>query len=139
MGKSNVIVVDGANIAYIEPSKKGDPKVSNITSVVSLLKEKGYQPIVIIDASLHHKVDDPEQLDALINERVIRQAPAGTDADYFVLEVADENNANVVSNDRFEPYQKDFPWIKERRIPLMIVNGEVELYDPKLKGKQQSK
>ncbi len=62
----------------------------------------------------------------------IYQAPAGTDADYFVLETADQNGAYGVSNDQYLPYQDRFPWIKQRRIPVMIVNGMVELYEPKL-------
>jgi hypothetical protein len=35
----------------------------------------------------------------------------------------------VVSNDRFEKYSQRFEWIEERRVPLMIINGEVELYE----------
>ncbi|HBY96831.1 MAG: hypothetical protein M5U01_33540 [Ardenticatenaceae bacterium] len=58
--------------------------------------------------------------------------PAETDADYFVLETAGREEALVVSNDQFEPYQDRFPWIEQRRVPLMIINGEVELYKPKL-------
>ncbi len=123
------IVIDGANVAYIEPSAAGEPKVSNIVAVVQELRSRGLDPLVIVDASLRHEVDDPEQLDALIDDQTIRQAPADTDADYFVLEIAEEKNASVVSNDRYEPYQDEYPWIEERRVPLMIVKGQVHLYD----------
>lgn len=125
----STIVVDGANIAYIEPSAAGEPKVSNIVAVVQALRDRGLDPLVIVDASLRHEVDDPEQLEALIDDHTIRQAPADTDADYFVLEIAEEKNASVVSNDRYEPYQDEYSWIEERRVPLMIVKGQVHLYD----------
>ena len=132
MSNDNVIVVDGANIAYEELSKKGEPKVSNIIAVRNALKEQGFKPIIIIDASLRFNVDDPQQLEALIDDQEFRQVPAETDADYFVLETADRYGAPVVSNDRFEPYRDRYPWIEDRRVPVMIINGKVEIYQPKL-------
>lgn len=132
MGNREVIVVDGANVAYAEQSKEGKPKVSNLVAVRRALEEKGYTSVILIDASLRHQIDDPDQLEALMDDQVIRQAPAGTDADYFVLETADELDARVVSNDQFERYRDQYPWIRERRVPLMIVRGQVQLYEPKL-------
>ena len=44
-----VAVVDGANIAYIEESQEGKPKVSNLVAVRKALQEKGIEPIVIVD------------------------------------------------------------------------------------------
>jgi hypothetical protein len=128
MVKKSVIVVDGANVAYIEESKEGDPKVSNLVAVREALEAKGYEPVIIVDASLRHQVDDPDQLEALIEDQKIRQAPAGTDADYFILQFAEQKDALVVSNDEFEQYQDQFPWIEQRRVPLMIVHGDVQLY-----------
>jgi hypothetical protein len=139
MGKDKVAVVDGANIAYIEKSEKGEPKVSNLVAVRNTLEQQGFTPIIIVDASLIYKVDDRKQLDALIDKGQIRQAPAETDADYFVLEVAGESDGYVISNDRFEPYRDQFPWIDRRRIPLMIINGEVELYQPDLNDSNKDK
>lgn len=131
----SVAVIDGANVAYIEKNKKGAPKVSNLTEVRSTLTKMGYEVFIIIDASLRYQVDDPEKLESLLDKQIIHQAPAGTDADYFILEMANEMDAIVVSNDEYEQYQKKYPWIKERRLPLMIVNGHVELYRPNLKNK----
>jgi len=129
MTLSEVVVVDGANVAYAELSQKGEPKVSNLMAVRHALKQKGYEPILIVDASLRHQVDDPDQLEALIDDQVIRQAPAGTDADYFILEIAEQQGAYVVSNDEFERWRDQYPWIERRRVPLMIVKGQVELYE----------
>ncbi len=128
MAEESVIVVDGANVAYIEESKEGDPKVSNLVAIREELEAKGYEPVIIVDASLRHQVDDPDQLEALIEDQRIRQAPAGTDADYFILQFAEQKDALVVSNDEFEQYQDQFPWIEQRRVPLMIVHGDVQLY-----------
>ncbi len=130
MGERQVAVVDGSNIGYEEKSGRHQPKVGNLLAVRRVLEEQGYQVIIIIDASFHHAVDDPQQLEKLLAEQIVRQAPAGTDADFFVLKTAEELDAVVVSNDTYEPYQQQFAWIKDRRLPLMIIGGQVELYQP---------
>ena len=117
MPTDSVAVVDGSNIAYTELSANGDPKVSNIVAVCRDLRDRGYRPVVIVDASLRHEIDDPDQLEALLDDQDVRQAPAGTQADYFVLEVADELGALVISNDGFDEYREQYPWIDERRVP----------------------
>ena len=85
-----IAVVDGANIAYAERSEKGDSKISNLLAVRATLEQKGYETVMIVDASLLYEIDDRPQLEALIDSQAIRQAPAKTDSDYFVIEVAEE-------------------------------------------------
>ncbi|MHB0859049.1 MAG: NYN domain-containing protein [Anaerolineae bacterium] len=128
----NVAVVDGANVAYTEMTADGKPKVSNIVQVRRILKERGFDVIVILDASLRYEVDDPVQLEGLLGDEAFRQAPAGTQADYFVLAYADEMDALIVSNDQFDEYRGQYPWIEERRVPLMIIGGHVKLFEPKI-------
>ncbi len=125
-------VVDGANVAYAELSQGDEPRVSNLVRLCGALQERGFHCLVIVDAALRHDVDDPDQLEGLLEERSWRQAPAGTDADYFILETADRLGAYVVSNDEFERWVDRYPWIPDRRVPFMIVRGEVELYEPSL-------
>ena len=137
MAQQDIVVVDGSNVAYAELSQRGEPRVSNLVAMTKALEGRGYRPIVIVDATLRHKVDDPDQLEGLLDDQVIRQAPAGTDADFFVLETAQEYNALVVSNDEFEQFREDYPWITERRVPFMIVEGQAELYEPKLETRKQ--
>ena len=133
MPERKPVVVDGSNVAFEETTAAGKPKVAHLVAVRRELERLGFDPIiVIVDAAFHHQVDDPRQLESLIDDQVVRQAPAGTDADYFVLTTAGEERAVVVSNDLYRPYEHQFPWIRKRRIPLMIVDGHVELYEPKL-------
>lgn len=129
MPVKNIIVVDGANVAYIEKSENGGPKIDNILAVDRELKDKGYEPIIIVDASLQYEIDDAEHFETLINNQTIRQAPAGTDADFFILETAREHKAKIVTNDRYKDYQDKYNWIEKARLPLMIINGAVELYE----------
>ena len=132
MPSERPIVVDGANVAYIEQTQDGKPKMSNLVAVREALEQKGFNPIIIVDASLIYEIDDPDQLQAFLDNQRIHQAPADTEADYFVLKTAEEEDAQVVSNDRFEEYSQRFEWVEDRRVPLMIINGEVQLYEPKL-------
>lgn len=132
------IVIDGSNVAHEENSQEGKPKIANLLNLERELKERGYDPITIVDARLFHIIDDPDQLDALIKKNEIDQAPAGTEADYWVLETAERHNAQVISNDRFDEYQEQYPWIRERRVPFMIVEGHVELYEPALKDAKEA-
>ncbi len=57
----------------------------------------------------------------------MRQAPAGTDADYFILSFARELGASIVSNDRFKDRIASFPEARDQVIRYMIVAGEVVL------------
>ena len=53
------------------------------------------------------------------------KAPAGTDADYFILSFARELDAAIVSNDRFKDRIAAFPEVEEDMIRYMIVADEV--------------
>ena len=122
---TNVALVDGSNVAH---STEGEaPKVANLIAIRDKLKEEGLEPIIVADAALRHQIDDVQAYEQLIEDGVVRQAPAGTDADYFILSFAREMNASIVSNDRFRDRLKQFPEARERIIRYMIVNEEVVL------------
>ena len=48
----DVVVIDGANVAYEERSAGGKPKLSNLLKVKRELEERGFEAVVIVDASL---------------------------------------------------------------------------------------
>ena len=124
-----VVVIDGANVAYEERSAGGKPKLSNLLKVKRELEERGFEAVIIVDASLKYDIDDQAQLETLMRSQQIRQVPAGTDADYFIIQFADQLDARVVTNDRYKDYAEQYPWVTQRRMPYMIVKGEVVLYD----------
>src|SRR5689334_2588675 len=127
--RREVVVIDGANVAYEERSAGGKPKLSNLLNVRSELEERGFEAVIIVDASLKYDIDDQSQLETLIQSQQVRQVPAGTDADYFIIQFSEEFNARVVTNDRYKDYLDEYPWITDRRVPYMIVKGEVVLYE----------
>jgi hypothetical protein len=124
-GEGRIAIIDGSNVAH---SSEGDQAhLENIRVMVEKLEEEGYEPIVVVDAALRHRIDDRRAYEEMVEGGKIRQAPAGTDADYFILSFARELDAAVVSNDRFKDREKAFPEARDRVIRYMIVNGEVVL------------
>jgi hypothetical protein len=121
--RSGKALVDGSNVAHSSEGEKA--RLENIRLVAEKLLEEGMEPIVVADAALRHQIDEPERYEALIEEGKIRQAPAGTDADFFILSFARELDAYIVSNDRFRDRQESFPDARERMIRYMIVADEV--------------
>jgi hypothetical protein len=120
-----LVLVDGSNVAH---SAEGEQAIlANIVAVCDKLREEGYEPVVVVDAALRHQIDDRDGYERLVNDGAIRQAPAGTDADYFLLSFARELAASIVSNDRFRDRQKSFPDAAKRLIRYMVVKGEVVL------------
>lgn len=121
--RSGKALVDGSNVAHSSEGEKA--RLRNIELVVAKLEEEGLEPIVVADAALRHQIDETQKYEQLIDGGEIRQAPAGTDADWFILSFARELDAYIVSNDRFRDRQEAFPDARERMIRYMIVEDEV--------------
>lgn len=122
---SKTVLIDGSNVAH---SSEGDrAQLANIRAIRDKMLEDGYEPIIVTDAALRHQIDDEQAFEQMVEAGEIKQAPAGTDADYFILSFARELDASVVSNDRFKDRRKDFPEVEDRVIRYMIINGEVVL------------
>ena len=122
-GESNIVLVDGSNVAHSTEGER--PQLANIIAVRQKLSEEGREPIVVVDASLRHQIDDRAGYEQLVDEGIVRQAPAGTDADYFLLSFARELDARIVSNDRFRDRMKQFPDSIDRLVRYMILENEV--------------
>jgi hypothetical protein len=121
--RAALVIVDGSNVAH---SGEGEHvRLANIRAVCDKLRGEGYEPVVLADAALRHQIDDRPGYERLVEDGTIRQAPAGTDADYFILSFARELDVPIVSNDRFRDRQKAFPDAARRLIRYMVVKGEV--------------
>lgn len=122
--EDRIALVDGSNVAHASETQA---RLANISLVCDKLAEEGFTPIVMADAALRHQIDDMDKYERMVEQGTIRQAPAGTDADYFILSFARELDAAIVSNDRFKDSQQTFPEALDRVIRYMIVKGEVVL------------
>jgi hypothetical protein len=119
------VLVDASNVAHA--TEGGEARLRNILLVQEKLRNEGLEPIVVADAALRHQIDDRVAYEKLIDDGAVHQAPAGTDADYFILSFAREMDARILTNDRFRDRAKDFPRERSRVIRFMIVDGEVVL------------
>ena len=115
-------VVDGSNVAH---AGHGSARLANILIVRDKLVEQGFQPLIVADAALRHQVDDPAGYERLVEQGSVTQAPAGTDADYFILSFARELDAAIVSNDQFRDRSRQFAEVRGRVIRFMILADEV--------------
>lgn len=125
---SGTVIVDGSNVA-LHRSRKG--RIRNIKIMIKALERKGFKVKVIVDASLRYRIDKPSELEELINQGKIIQAPPGTPADYFILKLAEDLNAIVVSNDMYREWWKEFPWARGSwKIVRYIIEGKRVYFYP---------
>ncbi|MHA1686037.1 MAG: NYN domain-containing protein [Candidatus Heimdallarchaeaceae archaeon] len=125
----DTVILDGSNIAWEEKNIDGRPKISNIEAMINKLSRANFTKIICVaDAALRYQIDNQKRLDELIREGAIKMLPARVDGDKFILRLAEEENAMIVTNDLFKEYRDIAPWIDERRIPYTILNGEVYLH-----------
>jgi hypothetical protein len=123
--ESKLVLVDGSNVAHSSEGEKA--RLANLLLVRDKLAEEGLEPVIVADAALRHQIDDAAGYERLVEDGSVKQAPAGTDADYFILSFARELDAAVLSNDRFRDRIKHFPEVATRIIRYMIVAEEVVL------------
>jgi len=118
------VIVDASNVAHFG-KKEGKPTLDNLFKSVQALEKLGYQPVLIADASLRHEIDDKEAFNKLIDDNKVQQVPAGTTADHYILKLAEEKDAKILSNDAFREYYDEFQDINSRRIPYNIRGGKI--------------
>jgi hypothetical protein len=123
--ESRKVLVDGSNVAHF--TEGNGPRLQNILLVMAKLRNDGFEPLIVADAALRHQIDDKAQYEQLIESGVVYQAPAGTDADYFILSFAREKDARILTNDRFRDLARKFAKERDRVIRFMIVDGSVVL------------
>jgi hypothetical protein len=135
--KDRSIVIDGSNVAHNSKNGKTErPEVANLITIVKFLKAKGFSDILIIaDASLSHKLSDPEKLEELEKEAEYKIAPANTSADVFIISYVKSKHCLLLSNDTFKQYKMVDVWtaanIDYYRLTFMIKDGEVFMPDLK--------
>ena len=119
------VIIDAANVAHFHKEEGSKAKLKNITLAVKALEEGGHDFLIIADASLRHNIDDKETFVRLVNDGIIDEVPVGTIADHYILDLAYEEDAKVLSNDKFRDFMSEFPDINSIRIPFSIQDNEL--------------
>lgn len=132
------IFVDGSNVAY-GTGINNSPKLIRIKSVLEELSQHPFRVITIVDAKLRHDIDDPDGLNALLMDKIIYQAPARTQADDFLIQLAIRfqnkgKSAYIMTNDLF-PLKESKGTIPRIAFMAIPMNGEEEwIFNPPLES-----
>ncbi len=110
------VVVDGSNLAT---EGRSLPSLTQLEEAVQAyqLEHPEASMIVVVDATFEHRIDSSERdrlKEAELHGEVVAP-PAGTigRGDVFILKIAERQNAVVLSNDSFQEFHGDFPWLFE--------------------------
>lgn len=109
-------MVDGSNLAT---EGRVLPSLTQLDEAVTAFAEEnpGAEIIVVADATFEHRVSTGERsrfTDAsLAGEIVTPPAGAVGRGDAFILKIADRIDGVVLSNDSFQEFQDEYPWLFE--------------------------
>lgn len=131
------VVVDGSNLAT---EGRTTPSLAQLDEAVRAFTEENprAETIVVADATFEHRVAESERgkfKDAeLAGEIVTPPAGAIGRGDAFILKIADRVNAVVLSNDSFQEFHEDYPWLFDegRLIGGKPVPGVGWVFTPRL-------
>jgi hypothetical protein len=131
------VVVDGSNLAT---EGRTLPSLSQLDEAVRAYAEEdpNSRITVVVDASFEHRIDESERetlREAMLNGEVV-SPPAGAigRGDAFVLRIAERTGAIVLSNDSFQEFHGEHPWLFEegRLIGGKPVPGVGWIFTPRL-------
>jgi hypothetical protein len=108
------VVVDGSNLAT---EGRSSPSLKQLDEAVRAYasEDPDASIIVVVDATFEHRVSEKERdevRNAMLNGEVI-SPPAGAigRGDAFVLRIAERTGATVLSNDSFQEFHGEHPWL----------------------------
>ncbi len=107
------LVVDGSNIAT---EGRTNPSLAQLDEAVSAVSKQGYGPVtVIVDATFPRRIDssEVEEFERRTLDGTIVTPPAGVvgRGDAFILQVAAQVDAVVLSNDSFQEFHGEHEWL----------------------------
>jgi len=108
------VIVDGSNIATEGRSKPSLKQLND--AVVAFMAENPKDIItVVVDATFGHRIDRKEvaEFDEGIANNELVAPPAGTvgRGDAFVLMIAQKVGASILSNDSYQEFHGQYPWL----------------------------
>ena len=110
------VIVDGSNIATEGRSK---PSLKQLSEAVTAFMAENPKDLitVIVDATFGHRIDKKEvaEFDEAVNNNELVAPPAGTvgRGDAFVLSIAQKVKGSILSNDSYQEFHADYPWLFE--------------------------
>ncbi len=130
------VVVDGSNIAT---EGRSLPSLAQLDEAVRAYQAEHPDDtmIVVVDATFGHRIDPSERRAFEEAEAAgeLSSPPAGAigRGDRFLLQIADRTGATVLSNDSFQEFHGEYPWLFEegRLIGGKPVQGVGWIFTPR--------
>jgi len=126
------IIFDIANYAF-HNCRDCIPKLENIDLIFATIPGD-YEILGIADNSLYKKLSENDRKrykEQYLIPELIYEAPAGVQADDFLLTFSYTNNDYISSNDQFMDHEwPPRDWIISHRIPFMIIKKQLILRFP---------
>ncbi len=118
------MVGDISNIAFFN-KRNEKPKLEYIDLLYTLIPRE-VETIGIADCALYHQIDNKKLYKTkYLIPKIIFEAPAQIEADDFILSYAKENDALILSNDRFRQYDiVSEDWLRDHQIRFMIIENQ---------------
>jgi hypothetical protein len=111
------VIIDGSNIAT---EGRDTPSLAQLDEAVQAFVEE-YSPdhvTVVVDATFPNRIDRKERqtYEDAVNANELITPPAGAigRGDAFVLQIARRAGASILSNDSFQEFHGEYPWLFER-------------------------
>jgi hypothetical protein len=119
------VIIDASNVACFGSKDGSEAKLDYILSAVNALEKNSDDFVIIADASLRYKIDDKTKYMELVDKNFIEEVEAGNNADHFILNIAEEEKAKILSNDLFRDFADEFHDIQHMRMPFSFENGQI--------------
>jgi hypothetical protein len=118
--KNKTFVIDALNVCLSFPQRINYASISYLLSlIIEIHKQSGYF-IAVFDRSAKYRFkeisnDEFECYEYLTSNTAdyCLIVPARIRADDFILQMAEKNNCDVISNDMFREYETRYPWVKD--------------------------
>jgi hypothetical protein len=131
------VVVDGSNLAT---EGRSLPSLVQLDEAVRayMVEDPNAEIIVVVDASFEHRVDESERARfkeaEVAGELITPPAGAVGRGDAFILKIAERAGAVVLSNDSFQEFHGEHPWLFDegRLIGGKPVRGVGWIFTPRL-------
>jgi len=111
------VIIDGSNIAT---EGRDTPSLAQLDEAVQAFVEE-YSPTyvtVVVDATFPNRIDRKERqtYEDAVNANELITPPAGAigRGDAFVLQIARRAGAAILSNDSFQEFHGEYPWLFDR-------------------------
>ena len=108
------VVVDGSNLAT-EGRERPSLRQLNDAVLSYMQEDPDALVTVVVDATFGHRIDPKEvaEFDEAINNNELVAPPAGAigRGDAFVLSIANKVNAVILTNDSYQEFHAQYPWL----------------------------